>query len=342
MSTIFDVCKLSGVSKTTVSRVINGTGQVKKSTQDAVKAAMEQLGYRPNSLAQTLARNQTNNSIGLVLSDFQGAYTGSILKQASASAELLNKELIVTDGHNNDKQEYEAILRLEDHRCDAVVLYSRKMSVEQLQKLKRQLTVPLVLINRELTEPLFHSVTFDQAGAVQMMMNHFISYGHRKIACITGPLNRPSSQARFAGYLAALKQYAIPCNTNLVKNANYGLQDGYDACQELIDNQQPFSALLAFNDEMALGALKALTDAGISVPEQVSIAGIDNNPMTRFSHPALSTIDLPMQEITKQAINIALNLASGNQSPLSHRYKGKLIQRDSVLPFHSNKNWLTC
>jgi DNA-binding LacI/PurR family transcriptional regulator len=340
MSTIVDVCKLAGVSKTTVSRVINGTGQVKKSTQDAVKAAMEQLGYRPNSLAQALARNETN-SIGLVISDFQGSYFSTLLKQASASAEQVKKELIVTDGHNDCEREYEAILRLEDHRCDAIVLYSRQMSVEQLQKLKQQLTVPLVLINRELTEPLFHTVTFDQAGAVQVMMNHLISYGHRKIACITGSSIRSSNQARFAGYQAALKQYAIPFNPNLVARGDYGLQDGYDACQELLDNQQPFTALLAFNDEMALGALKALTDAGIRVPEQVSIAGIDNTPMTLFSQPAITTIDLPIQEMTKHAIETALKLAAGKTCPLTHQFKGTLIQRDSVLPFNSNKkNWL--
>ncbi|MGB5445768.1 MAG: LacI family DNA-binding transcriptional regulator [Psychromonas sp.] len=340
MSTIIDVCNLAGVSKTTVSRVINGTGQVKKSTQDAVKAAMDQLGYRPNSLAQALARNQTN-SIGLVLSDFQGAYTGTLIKQASASAELVNKELIVTDGHNDCEREYEAILRLEDHRCDAIVLHSRKMSVQQLQKLKQQLTVPLVLIHRELSEPLFHSVTFDQAGAVKIMMDHLISYGHRKIACITGASGRPSNDARFAGYLAALKKYAIPFNRQLVKEANYGLQDGYDACQELIDSRQSFTALLAFNDEMALGALKALSDAGIQVPEQVSVAGIDNSPMARFSHPRLSSIDLPIQEMTKHAIEIALKLAAGEQCALVNEHKGKLFQRDSILPYNANKNWLT-
>lgn len=341
MSTIVDVCKLAGVSKTTVSRVINGTGQVKKSTQNAVKAAMEQLGYRPNSLAQALARNETN-SIGLVISDYEGVYFGTLLKQASASAELAHKELIVTDGHDDSEREYEAILRLQDRRCDAIVLYSRKMSMEQLQKLKQQLTVPLVLINRELTDPIFHTVTFDQAGAVRTMINHLISYGHRKIACITGPLNTPTSQARFAAYQDTLKQYAIPFNPNLVKNANYGIQDGYDACQELIENNIPFSAVFAFNDDMALGALKALTDAGIRVPEQVSIAGIDNNPMTRFSQPSISTIDLPVKEATNHAIQIALKLAQGKTCPFSSQYKGTLIQRDSILPFNSNKNWLVC
>ncbi|MFT6925924.1 MAG: LacI family transcriptional regulator [Psychromonas sp.] len=340
MSTIIDVCNLAGVSKTTVSRVINGTGQVKKSTQKAVQSAMEQLGFRPNSLAQALARNQTN-SLGLVISDFQGAYWKTLLNQASISAELAHKELFITDGHNDCKREYEAVLRLADRRCDAIVLYSRKMSMAQLQKLKQQLTIPLVLLNSELTEPVFHTLSLDQGGAVSMIMNHLISYGHKKIACISGPLNSANDQIRFAAYQDILKQYAIPFNPNLAKKANYGLQDGYEACQELISSQLPFTALLAFNDDMALGALKALTEAGISVPKQVSIAGIDNNPMTRFSQPAISTVDLPIQEMMKQAIKIALKLAEEKTCPLISQYKGTLIQRDSIIPLNANINWLT-
>lgn len=339
MSTILDVCKLAGVSKTTVSRVINGTGQVKKSTQDKVRVAMEQLGYRPNTMAQALARSETN-SIGLVLSDFQGAYYGRVIRQASETAELAGKELFVTDGHSDCQREYEAVLRLEDRRCDAIVLYSRTMSIEQLQTLKQQLKVPLVVINRELSEPIFHNAVFDQAGAVKMVMDHLIGYGHRKIACITGPSDRPSSKGRFEGFRKSLKQYAIPFNLNLVRNGHYSFQGGYDACQELIDNRLDFSALVAFNDHMAFGALKALSDASIRVPEQVSVTGIDNTPMACFSHPTLTSIDLPVQEMTKDAIEIALKLADGKQCAVSHIYKGKLYQRGSVKPFNSAENWL--
>lgn len=339
MSTIGDVCKLAGVSKTTVSRVINGTGQVKKSTRDVVKMAMAQLGYRPNSLAQSLARHQTN-TIGLVVSDFQNAYFSTLLKQTSATAKQVHKELMVTDGHNDAKLEYEAIQRLEDHRCDAIVLYSRKMSEAQLQTLKQQLNVPLVLINRQLKEPIFHTVTFDQAGAVQMMLNHLISYGHRKIACITGPSKRLSSLMRLSAYQTTLKNNAIPYNPNIVIHGDYEIQGGYDACQTLIRNEAPFSAIFAFNDDMALGALKALTENGISVPEHISIVGMDNIPMAQFSNPALSTVYLPIQAMTKRAVEIALSLAAGKNCPLRYQFNGTLIQRDSVLPINSVKqNW---
>ena len=338
MSTIVDVCNLAGVSKATVSRVINDTGQVKKSTRDAVYAAMEQLGYRPNQLAQALATNKTN-TIGFVVSHFDGAYIGNLLKEASASARQANKQIIVTDCHNDPNLEYETVRQLEG-RCDAIVLYSRTLSYEHIQKLHVQLTTPLVLINRILPEPLFHSVTFDQEAAATTMMTHLIEYGHRKIACITGPLDNPTGNARLAGYINTLKKNDIPYKSSLVKNADYLIEGGYHACQELLKENTPFTAIFAFNDYMALGALKALTESGIKVPEQVSIAGIDNNMLAAYVSPALTTIELPIEAMTRKAVELAIALIDQQSKAASHQYKGKLIQRESVTPFHTSNNWL--
>ncbi len=340
MSTIVDVCKLAGVSKATVSRVMNGTGQVKESTREAVYAAMEQLGYRPNKIAQALATSKTD-TIGFVVSHFDGAYIGSLLQQASASAEAVKKQLIVTDCHNDPELEYETVRQLED-RCDAIVLYSRTLSDAHLRKLHRELSTPLVLINRTLPEPLFHTVTFDQESASTMMMNHLIGYGHRKIACITGSLDNPTGKARLAGYINTLKRHAIPYKPCLVKYADYQIEGGYRACQELLEEKASFTALFAFNDYMALGALKALTEAGIKVPEQVSLAGIDNNMLAAYVSPALTTIELPLNVMTRQAMELAVQLINHKDSGSSHQFKGKLIQRESVMPFHAAESWLTC
>jgi DNA-binding LacI/PurR family transcriptional regulator len=338
MSTIVDVCKLAGVSKATVSRVINGTGQVKESTRETVYAAMDQLGYRPNKLAQALATNKTD-TIGFVVSHFDGAYIGNLLKQASTSAKQANKQIIVTDCHNDPELEYETVRQLEG-RCDAIVLYSRTLSYEHIKKLHEQLTTPLVLMNRSLPEPLFHSVTFDQESAATMMMNHLIGYGHRKIACITGPLDNPTGNARLNGYINTLKQHAIAYKSDLVKNADYLIEGGYQACQELLEDKTPFTAIFTFNDYMALGALKALTEAGIKVPEQVSIAGIDNNMLAPYVSPALTTIELPLEAMTRKAVEQAIELIDKPGDAASHQFRGKLIQRESVIPLHSTSSWL--
>lgn len=338
MSTIVDVCKLAGVSKATVSRVINGTGQVKASTREAVFAAMDELGYRPNTLAQALATNRTNN-IGLVVSDFDGIHFGLLLKQAAASTDKANMQLLVTDGKNDPEREYEAIRQLEG-RCDTIVLYSRTLSDNHIKKLVKELNVPLVVLNRSSIEPSYHTVSFDQEGAVTMIMELLIGFGHKKIACITGTLETPTGQARLSGYSNALKSSGLPYQLNLVESGDYHMNSGYEACNRLISKRIPFTALVAFNDNMAVGALKALEEAGIKVPDQVSIVGIDNDPVTRFFNPTLTTVELPIEEMTKQAMELAVELIRTEKSPASHHHHGRLIQRNSVIPLHAGKSWL--
>ncbi len=151
MATMLDVSIRAGVSKATVSRVLNGTGQVKESTRQQVFKAMEELGYRPNFLARSLA-NQTSNSIGLVVSTFDGFYFGRLLQQASRQTEAWGKQLIVTDGHDTPEREEEAVQMLADRQCDAIILYTRHMSEKAIMSLINSIAMPLVVINRDVAQ----------------------------------------------------------------------------------------------------------------------------------------------------------------------------------------------
>ncbi len=148
MATMLDVSLRAGVSKATVSRVLNDTGQVKESTRKRVYQAMEELGYRPNFLAQSLA-TRTSNNIGLVVSTFNGFYFGRLLQQASRQAEAYGKQLIVTDGHDAPEREELAVQMLADRRCDAIILYTRFMSEKAIIRLIDTTPMPLIVINRE-------------------------------------------------------------------------------------------------------------------------------------------------------------------------------------------------
>lgn len=329
MATITDVCKLAGVSKATVSRVLNGTAQVKESTRRAVFDAIDQLGYRPNSLARALANNSAN-SLGLVVSDFEGAYFGTLLKQAALSAEEHGKQLIVTDGHDDPLRERDAVHLLADRRCDAIVLYSRFMSEAQLTELKAGLAIPLMVINRELPPALGPSVCFEQAGATRLMMDHLIGLGHRRIACITTPIRSPTGQARLEGYRTGLGAHGIAVDPQLIEHGDSHLEGGYLACRRLLERGVAFTALFAFNDDMAVGALRALHEAGIRVPQQLSVAGFDNEPMSAYSQPPLTTVELPIQAMTRHAMQLALELAEGRPAPAPARFRGRLVPRESV------------
>jgi len=331
MATINDVCKQAGVSKATVSRVINGTGQVKSATRQAVFDAMQALNFKPNRLAQALATN-SSNSIGLIVSNFQGNYFGTLLKQAAKAAENAGKQLFVTDGHNNAQREMAAIDSLLERRCDAIVLYSRSLSQQDLSTLKARIAIPIVVINRQLQDKNCHALCFDQQHAAQLAVNHLLEMRHTEIAYITSPLNASTGKLRLKAYQEALLQRNITLNPALIAEGEHTLSSGYTACKKILENAAPFTALFASNDAMAIGAMKALSEAGIKVPDDVSLIAIDNDPISGFITPALSTVALPVETLTVTAMQMALDLANAREvEPGNRLFKGKLIVRASTV-----------
>lgn len=331
MATINDVCKLAGVSKATVSRVLNETGQVKAQTREAVLAAMQQLGYQPNSLAQALATN-TTNSIGLVLPHFESSYFGSILFEAEQGAQKAGKKLLVVNSKNSEQGEKEAVATLAAQRCDAILLYSRHLSEVQLLELQQQYPSPLVILNRRLHHPQLHSFGLDQTQIAQLAMQHLLNLEHRQIACITSPLVSETGKIRYQVYQQALHEQGIELNSSLVIEGDNTLLGGYQAMQQLLQQGISMSAVFACNDDMALGAMRAMHEHGINVPKQVSLIGIDNEPAAAFAIPSLSSVSLPIGELTQQAISLAVEIANKKPQDAQHRlYQGSLIARESTI-----------
>lgn len=331
MITMLDVSMRAGVSKATVSRVLNGTGQVKKSTRDAVFKAMDELGYRPNFLAQSLA-NKSSNSIGLVVSNFDGPYFGRLLRQAAKLVEASGKHLIVTDGHDTPEDELQAVRLLADRRCDAIILYTRFMGENALMALLEDLPVPVMVINRDLPQARERCVFFEQQQAAFNVVDYLIRQGHREIACITGPIDTPTAQSRLAGYRQALEHHQVAFNDALITNGDSSVPGGYLSGKALLASGNSFSALFASNDDMAIGAMKALHQAGKRLPEDVSLFGFDDEPSAAYLQPALSTVYLPIDAMIEAAIAQALRLINGEALQPLTPFVGELKLRESVVP----------
>lgn len=329
MATMLDVSLRAGVSKATVSRVLNGTGQVKESTRQQVFNAMEELGYRPNFLARSLA-NRTSNSIGLVVSTFDGFYFGRLLQQASRQTETHGKQLIVTDGHDTPEREEEAVQMLADRQCDAIVLYTRYMSEKAIMKLINSVKMPLIVINRDVSQARERCVFFEQQEAAFNAVEYLISQGHREIACITVPIHTPTGKARLTGYRKALEKHGIPWDESRVKYGDSGMTRGYELCQELLNEKVGFSALFACNDDMALGSSKALHQAGLRIPQDVSLFGFDDAPCAKWLEPGLSTVYLPIDNMITTAIDQAIRLVKNEPIEAIPPFTGTLVLRDSV------------
>ena len=330
MATINDVCKAAGVSKATVSRVINDSEHVKEKTRESVLAAMESLGYRPNAYARALAM-KSYNTFGLVLPDFESHYFGSLLTQAEKDIQGADKKLFVMSSHNSPEGEMEAIRSLKAQLCDAIIIYSRHLSEAQLVEIQEEIKTQLIVLNRSLSHEKLFSFGFDQQQIARTAVEYLLELGHKAIACITTPLASQTGQDRLNAYKSSLETQAIEIDERLIQEGKSTMESGYVATLDLINSGVAFSAIFACNDAMAIGAIRALYDNGLAVPGDVSVIGIDADPAVAYSIPRLSTVELPIIELTRDAVEVALTLnEEGLSKKMHNQYQGKLVVQEST------------
>ncbi|NDJ55831.1 LacI family DNA-binding transcriptional regulator [Enterobacteriaceae bacterium 4M9] len=338
MTTMQEVAQLAGVSKATVSRVLSGKGYVGKAARERVFKAIEESGYRPNLLARQLATQQSQ-TIGLVMTNtlYNGSYFSELLAHAAHMTEEHGRQLLLADGKHSATQEREAIEFLLDLRCDAVVIYPRFLSADELDEIVMSHRQPIMVLNRRLRKNVSHCIFADHRAASQAAVEQLIVRGHRDIAFITGAYGSPTAVERLSGYKDALAKHAIALNERLIVEGKWTPQSGAEAVSQLLNSGAPFSALVASNDNMATGAIKRLHDAGFMLPAQVSVMGFDDIPTAPFTVPSLSSVKVPVTEMVKDTINKLLFMLDGGEFSASSAFTGELILRESVAngPFYS-------
>jgi LacI family asc operon transcriptional repressor len=338
MATMQDVSRRAGVAISTVSRVLNGTAKISQATREAVFQAVDELNYRPNVLAQSLSKQQTN-TIGLVIP--RGAasshYLSQLIEKCQEMADKAGKFLLISQASDHPDGGILSIRALVDRRCDAVLYYQNSffenyLNEEMLSDLIDEFKVPLVVMNSKLPKHPDHCVWLDNVKSASLPVEYLIKHGHQRIAYISGPLNQQSSKARLRGYQQALNKHAIALEPLLLIEGQRSHQGGYEACQQLLQRNRDFTALCCFNDEMAIGALKAIREAGLSVPEDICLFGLDNIGILDFLEPPISSVSQPTHDFVERAVELLL--AHINNSPLpdskDNCFCGELIIRQSV------------
>ncbi|MDU2940064.1 MAG: LacI family DNA-binding transcriptional regulator [Enterobacteriaceae bacterium] len=331
MATMLEVAKRAGVSKATVSRVLTGNGYVSQETKDRVFQAIEESGYRPNLLARSLATKSTQ-TIGLVVTNtlYHGVYFSELLFHAARMTEDKGRRLILADGKHSADEEREAIQYLLDLRCDAIIIYPRFLSVDEMDDIIQSHSQPIMVINRRLRRNRSHCVWSDQKASSFHAVSHLIAQGHRDIAFITGSLDSPTGIERLAGYKEALGQNNIAVRNALIVEGKWTPATGAAGVETLLARQVPFSALVASNDDMATGAMKQLHQQGIRVPEQVSVLGFDDTALAPYLIPSLSSVKIPVTEMIKETISRLIFMLDGGEFNYQQIFPGELIVRDSL------------
>lgn len=331
MTTMLEVAQRAGVSKATVSRVLSGNGYVSQETKDRVFLAIEESGYRPNLLARNLATKKTK-TLGLVVTNtlYHGVYFSELLFHAASMTEAQDRRLVLADGKHSAEEEREAIQYLLDLRCDGIIIYPRFLSVDEIDKMIEQQSPPILVINRRLRRHHSHCVYSDHKASSQQAVEKLITLGHREIAFITGSLDSPTGIQRLQGYKTALEKHGITVRDELIVEGKWTPATGAAGVDILQERQVKFSALVASNDDMAIGAIKQLHHYGLAVPQQVSVMGFDDIALAPYTIPSLSSVRIPVTEMIKETIQRLIFMLDGGDFAYQQTFSGELITRDSI------------
>jgi LacI family transcriptional regulator len=321
MATIRDVARKAGVSAITVSRVINKSGYVSEKTRTRVEAAIVELKYVPNRLAQSLRQKQTD-TLALLVADITNPFWTTVARGVEdvASAEGLNVILCNTDESEAKQDNYLNLVI--QKQVDGIVLAPVNEHSETIHWIQEQ-NVPVVVVDRKVTWNFTDVVRCDSIGGAYQLVKHLLSLGHRQIGLLNGPNDVSTAVDRAAGYQKALIEAGVILDNRLINYGGYTVQSGYEMAQQMLTSDLHPTAFFAANNFIAIGALRALQHAGVRVPEDISVVGFDDLPSEIVVEPFLTVSSQPAYEMGRRATGLLLDRIAG---------KGPEKPQDIVLP----------
>ena len=316
MATIKDVAKLAGVSVSTVSRVLNTSGYVEKTTEERVMAAIKQLNYKPSQIARGLVSKKTK-TFGLVLPDINNPFFPEVARGAEDEASLHGYNIMLCNSDWDVQKEKMYINILLEKCVDGIILVGSRLGDEYLKEIVPTLDTPVVLLDR--TSALdVHSLSTNNILGGYLATKHLIDQGYQTIAHISGPLQSRSAQQRLTGYRKALTEHNRAYDVVLVTEGDYRIGGGTVGMQRLLRLNTVPDAIFCANDLMAIGALEVLNDANIKVPEQVALVGYDGIHLCKYVYPKLTTVRQPTYEMGRKAVHVILKNLTQDEITYQH------------------------
>ena len=302
-ATIRDVAREAGVSVATVSRVFNDSGPVGVETRRRILDVARTLRYSPDSAARSLITRRTN-TIGVLLPDLYGEFFSEVIRGIDATAQRGGYHLLVSSSHN-DRGAIEAAMRAMRGRVDGLVVMSPDVDAQALVANLAD-TTPVVLLNCDVDGTAFDSLNIDNFGGASAMVQHLLSRGHERIAFICGGERNHDAAERLRGYRTALDVVGVERKLEWERVGDFTESGGYRAATEILALAPRPTAIFAANDSMAIGALSALREAGVRVPEDVVVVGFDDIPIARYMSPPLTSVHVAINELGERATRMLL------------------------------------
>ena len=303
MVTIKDVAREAKVSVATVSRVLNDSGPVSDDTRRRIHEIAGRMRYVPHSGARSLITSRTD-TLGVLLPDLYGEFFSEVIRGMDNTARRSGFHLLISRSYA-DKSGIETAMRAMRGRVDGVVAMSPDIDADSLLNLPS--TIPVVLLCSVPRGHEVDSLTIQNCRGARDMVRHLIALGHKRIAIIKGSAGNYDAAERLRGYRTALREVGIAVDQSLERAGDFTEAGGYAATTELLALRQRPTAIFAANDSMAIGALSALRESGVQVPEEMAVAGFDDIPLARFMDPPLSSVHVPICELGARAVEMLLH-----------------------------------
>jgi DNA-binding LacI/PurR family transcriptional regulator len=330
--TLDEVAELAGVSRATVSRVINDSPRVSPEARRAVQSAVDALRYVPNRAARSLVTRRTD-TIALVLSEsdtqvFSDPFFASVVRELSASLADTDMNLVLLAARGEREQQKVGRYVRQGH-VDGVILMSLH-SDDTLPHVLAEAGVPLVLSGRPLDGRAVCYVDADNAGGARTATAHLLAQGRRRIATVTGPRDMIAGIDRYAGYHDALEQAGRAVDPSLVAEGDFTEAGGARAMRELLERAPDLDAVFVASDPMAVGALRQLRAAGRDVPGDVAVVGFDDAAVAATSDPPLTTVAQPLDEMARHMAELLLRQVDGDTEVQARVCDTRLVRRASA------------
>ena len=328
-ATIKDVAKYTGLSIATVSKYING-GNVLENNKVLIEKAIKELDFKVNEIARGLKTNKTM-TIGVLIPDFRNIFFTTIVSNIENVLLKNGYSTIICDYKQDTGLEKEKFRFLVNKLVDGIIMVPLENSVRDIGTPPGR-NMPVVLLDRPLAGADFDTVLVDNLNASYNAVEHLITKGHKRIGIICGPDGIFTAKERLKGYLRVHEDYSMKIDEALIKKGDYEADSGYRLMNELMDLKNPPSAVFVTNYEMTLGAVMALNDRDIKIPEELSMIGFDNLLAAKVIKPPLTVVMQPMEKIGETAANLILKRINGDRSnfPALLRLKTELQINKSV------------
>ena len=326
---IKDIAEVAGVSHSTVSRAIHGTGRMSEATRTRILTLAEEMGYTPDALARSLVRGQTS-TIGVVVTTIADPFVVQIVSGIEDLAQEAGYSVFLSSSHMDPDREIAVVEMFQQRRVDAVIVSASRVGSLYSDSLQR-FGVPIVLINNQADGEYLHSVSADDVTGARLAVEHLLELGHRRIAYI-GSASRPiSNERRLGGYRQALAAYGLEPMPGLEVSPGVGsdLEVGRRGLVELLPHEP--TAIFTYNDVTAIGVMLEAREQGIDIPGRLSLIGFDDIETAQFVSPPLTTIRQPREAMGRAAMEMVLALLNGEETG-DRILPCELIVRQSTQP----------